>query len=51
MNERFSEKQKYYINHQKIHADETLSQREHIAKLFILLNIIFVLQYEFIKKM
>ena len=43
MNEEFSEKQKYYIDHRKIHADETSSQREHIAKFFIFFNIIFVL--------
>ena len=49
MNERFSEKQKYYINHREIHADETSNQREHIAELFIFFDIIFVLQCEFIE--
>ena len=43
MSKIFSEKQKYYIDYRKIHADETLNQRKHIAEFFILLNIIFVL--------
>ena len=49
MNEKLFEKQKYYINHRKIHADETLNQREHIAKFFTFFDIIFVLQCEFIE--
>ena len=49
MSERFSEKQKHYIDHQKIHADETSNQREHIAKFFIFFDIIFILQCEFIE--
>ena len=49
INERFSEKQKHYIDHRKIHANETLNQREHIAKFFIFFNIIFILQYKFIE--
>ena len=49
MNERFSEKQKYYIDHRKINANETSGQREHIAKFFIFFDIIFILQCEFIE--
>ena len=49
MSEKFSEKQKYYINHREIHANETLNQREHIVKFFIFFDIIFVLQCEFIE--
>ena len=37
MNEKFFKKQKYYIDHRKIHADKTSSQREYIIKLFIFL--------------
>ena len=43
INEKFSEKQKYHIDHRKIYAGETLNQRKHIAEFFILFDIIFVL--------
>ena len=49
MNEKFSEKQKDYINHRKIYANKTSSQRKHIAKFFIFFDIIFILQREFIE--
>ena len=49
MNEKFSEKQKHHINHREIYADETLNQREYIAKLFSFFDIIFILQCEFIE--
>ena len=49
MSEEFFEEQKYYIDHRKIHANETSNQCEHIAKFFILFDIIFVLQCEFIE--
>ena len=43
MNEKFFEKQKYDIDHRKLHDDETQNQREHIAKFIIFLDVIFVL--------
>ena len=43
MNEKFFEKQKHHIDHREVHADETLNQREHIAKFFTFFNIISVL--------
>ena len=46
MNEKFSEKQKHHIDHRKIHTSKTSNQREHIAELFILFDIISVLQCE-----
>ena len=49
MNEKLSKKQKHHINHQEIHANKTLNQGKHIAKLFIFFDIIFVLQCEFIE--
>ena len=49
MNEKFSEEQKHHINHRKIYAGGTLNQREHITEFFILFDIIFVLQCEFIE--
>ena len=43
MSERLFKKQKYDINDRKSHDNEAQSQREHIAKFIVFLNIVFVL--------
>ena len=40
-------KQKHNIDYRKLYNDETQSQRKHIAKFIIFLNVVFVLQREF----
>ena len=44
MNKNFSEKQKHNIDYKKSHNDETQSQREHITKIIIFFNVVFILQ-------
>ena len=51
MNEKLSKKQKYNIDRRRSHDDETQNQREHIAKLIVFFNVIFILQRESIKIM
>ena len=51
MNEKLSEKQKHNINYQKSHDDETQNQRKHIIKFIIFLDVVSVLQREFVEIM
>ena len=49
MSEKLFKKQKYNINYEKSYDDEAQNQREHIAKIIIFFDIIFVLQYKFVE--
>ena len=51
MSEKFSEEQKHDINYRKSYNDEAQNQRKHIIKFIIFLNVVFVLQREFVKIM
>ena len=51
MNEEFSEKQKHDIDYRRSYDDETQNQRKHIAKFIVFLDVVFVLQREFVKIM
>ena len=51
MNEELFEKQKHDIDYRKSHDDEAQNQRKHIAKFIFFLDVVSVLQREFVEIM